>query len=165
MKKYQKIFIALVVVGLITMVAQMFRPKAQVPVNESLLKKISSQNLQFEAELSSDDVYAISDTATFYQLTFGDKSVTLSRNATNQLGVREYLTESDDRKKTLEVIDTKPIITVAGEWVLRSESYPDASSKVAYLWTNNWVYSISTSSPSLYDEVEEIAKSFRYTGD
>ena len=69
-------------------------------------------------------------------------------------------------KLLMSIKSIKTVEVERGDWLIREEVYESEVDTyfVGYLYTNNWVYSISTISPALYDEVEQIARSFKYTG-
>ena len=93
--------------------------------------------------------------------------ILLDRNGTNFSNVDEYLqdlsVENGFKLKKQEKLKIDNMDAVRGE--IEHPSSPNEDNLSYFIYVNNRVYTLSTSSESLYDDLDQIAKSFKYTGD
>lgn len=127
------------------------------------IKTYQSKNLQFNIGPSND--WKIDEGNAFVNLNNNYGKINLSRIATNFYNLSDYLKDFDS-KRTVK-IDLEESLMIDGyDSIKRTENFTGGSiikQKVYYIFIDSWVYSLSTSSESLYDELDQIAKSFRYT--
>lgn len=92
--------------------------------------------------------------------------INVSRNGTNYDSLDSYISDFDT-KRNLIASDVEKITINDYESMSRMVEFPDQSvkQKSYYIYINNWVYIISTFSEGLYDDLDQIAKSFKYTGE
>lgn len=102
----------------------------------------------------------------FTTITFkkNDDSITLSRNGTQFSNLESYLNDFDS-KRQLIVPENNEIIINGYDTVLRTMNFPkqNIKQKSYYIYVDNWVYVIFTKSKSLFNDLDQIARSFRYT--
>lgn len=111
--------------------------------------------------------WEISENRSYADLIDGDDKINVSRNGTNFSNINDYLNDFDS-KRTIEVELEQELTNNGYAMVKRVEKFnggPVNEQKVYYIYVSNWVYALSTSSESLYDELDQITRSFKYTGD
>lgn len=93
-----------------------------------------------------------------------NEAVTISRIGTNNDSIEGFLFDLSDRNKVQ--ISSKKKLNINGyEFMSVVINHPlskTPDTKVYYFYRENFVYSISTKYPELYDDLDFIAKSFRY---
>src|SRR5436190_6221881 len=94
------------------------------------------------------------------------EEIRVSRNGTNNTSLEGYLAEVDYRNTFKDKIVDKQYVIINGIKVLKIISeYPTNSKlnhKGYYFYIDHAIYFISTSSPSLYNDLDQIAQSIRY---
>lgn len=130
---------------------------------DSQNKIISSKFMNFTINVVND--YIINEDQTFIDLVSKNGKINISRISTNFLTIEDYLSDFDQKRK----------ITVDSQEQLSIDSYnaigrieifnggPISQQKVYFIYVSNWVYALSTSSPELYGDLDQIARSFKYT--
>lgn len=93
-------------------------------------------------------------------LTSSEGSISINKTSTNFSTLNEYLVYIQNMNNfTLDGVEELTI----GEKLAISGMIGDE--KITYIYpSRNVVYSVSTTSPDLYDELDQVAQSFRYTG-
>jgi predicted Zn-dependent protease len=86
--------------------------------------------------------------------------INIIKNGTQFTNLKEYLKDFDS-KSSITITNEKQIILNSYETISRMEE-SRGEYKVYYIFTHNSVYVLSTSSPSLYPILDQIAQSFRY---
>ena len=107
--------------------------------------------------------FKVSDTGITLVLKNSNGEVSIIRNGTQYDDLKSYLVAQDlDSNYVIQDVVNMKVdgLTV----VARTESYGDKNIKFYYVYAPNSVYILSTSSEDLYDELDQIAKSFKYTG-
>ncbi len=99
-------------------------------------------------------IYKISNGMNSIFFTNNIGEIRITRQGTNFNDLNGYLTNlgSDIKNKEESVING-----------VNSTSGIIDDQKYYFIYVNNWVYSLSTSSPALYGDLDTIARSFKYT--
>ena len=91
--------------------------------------------------------------------------IIINRNGTNFTDINSYLSDFDLKR----TVKTQPCPSIHTQYIFfcRLETFENLqiTQKIYYLQISTWVYTISTTTPELYDELDQIVKSFRYTGE
>ncbi len=124
-------------------------------------KTYQSKSLKFSVIILTSAL--VKEKQTYVDIIFGDKLINVVRNGTNFQSLIEYLKDFDSKKKE-EVGQENEFIINGYKANSRIENNRAANriQKVYYIYVENWVYSLSTSSPTLYGDLDQIARSFRY---
>ncbi|MBI2621842.1 MAG: hypothetical protein HYW63_04350 [Candidatus Levybacteria bacterium] len=95
-----------------------------------------------------------------------DGQITVNRNGTQFNNLEDYISDFDS-KRNLISSETNNTSINGHEALSRLVEYPDQnySQKSYYIYVEKAVYIFSTTSESLYDELDQIAQSFKYTGE
>ena len=97
------------------------------------------------------------------------QKIGLARNATNWDNLTDYLYKDFDLKRTGLTIESEAASRVEeSQLIKRLEKFtagPVLERKVYYIYVNSWVFTLSTSTPALYDDLDLIAQSFQYFGE
>ena len=135
---------------------------APSPTNIVALKTFQSQLMKFSIQLSND--FQIEEKFTTVILSSSKGEILISRNGTNFKNLKDYLNDLDTKNK-VTIVEQKTLSINDYEVFLRSEKYSGSEkmTKVYVIYVDNWVFAISTTSESLYDDLDPIAQSFRYT--
>ena len=93
--------------------------------------------------------------------------ILIHKTGTNENSIDTFLYEGDSREGNLEkIIVEKRRLKINGldfvEEILQYPARSDLDSEDYYFYKNNSVYSLSTSFPSLYIDLDQIAQSFHY---
>lgn len=172
MKKRKKTnnYLIFILGGIFVFVAILFllqkkqtnQPQSHIISNIDYVKHFNSKSMHFEVNIPNN--FNIKDDDTYLDLFMGDKKINITRIGTNFNSVEEYVQDFDNKRKLVVVNEIKNILD--GKNVLiRIEKFdfgPIDEQKVYYIYVPNWVYSLSTSSPVLYDDLDKIAQSFHY---
>lgn len=170
MKKQIQILVILVLV-ILTGVIIYFRylPKENKPntpvvnkqSNTPKYKTFKSEVINISIQLPQD--YLIEEKLTHVELKKGNNSIGLDRNAHAFRTLKEYLDDADEKDKLefTRVINEFEINSFPA--VIRDELRGGVKVRMYYIFTPDWVYIFSTDSESLYPDLDQIAKSFRYT--
>lgn len=170
LKKIHRQEIVVVGVALLFVVSIMLylRPK-QVIAPESInnfsqeMKEYKSDFLDFSVSFPSK--FQVEEDMTFVNFISSEGIINVSRNGTDFYDIQSYL-QDFDLKRNIQVTseDGENIQGING--VRRIEKFnsgPTERHLAMYFYINNSIYAISTSSEELYDELDQIAQSFRYT--
>lgn len=135
-------------------------PQTQVETNQ--IKTVYSKSLKFSIDVLSSS--SITDAQTYLNITTNGKTIDIVRNGTNFSSLQTYL-EDFDKKKIIIITNNESSIINNYQTVSRIETNPNNElvQKVYYIYVDNWVYSLSTSSEVLFGDLDQIAQSFRYT--
>lgn len=122
-----------------------------------------SKYLQFSVNLPNG--FQATDETSRIVINSDDGQVTVTRNGTQYNDLESYMLDYDSKRKLIST-DENSIIIDGYRALSRLVEFPDqnAKQKSYYVYIDNWVYIFSTSSEELYDDLDEIAHSFRYTG-
>jgi len=122
-----------------------------------------SKDLKFSVSIPSRFQVEEKFTTVFMKNVSGE--ILLSRVATNFENLNNYLDDLSKKNKIL-ITDKKELTinqydSIRGKIQYSSLENPTKTSY--FIYVDNWVYSFSTSSPTLFDDLDQIAQSFRYT--
>ncbi len=170
LKKNQKklVLVSITVILLLTGATVYFKPEILngllIQSQSQSAKFFESKYLKFSVELPSG--FQAIDEATQITIDSQEGKINVSRNGTNYTSLDNYISDFDT-KRYLIASDVEKITVSDYELLSRIVEFPDQSvkQKSYYIHINNWVYIFSTSSEELYDELDLIAKSFKYTGE
>lgn len=133
--------------------------QTQFPVND---RWYHSPTLKFSILVPAE--YTIEDTQITITLTKNNEEITIIRNGTNYQTLEEYLKNSDlksdlkiEQEDKLEINGLKSIKRV--EYFTKG---PKDRHKIYFIFNNSAVYVISTSSDSLFSDLDTITHSFQY---
>ena len=173
MKAYSKYLIYLLLVLVLTSTAAYILKlkKEQTPATtkfyvtpslEKGSKKYTSEQLDFQVNVPEG--FVINSKMTYVDFKSGDGLVDIVRNGKNYNSVEEYLMDLDKRRN-FQVIKEKLIELNGMDASDRLErNLNNAKEQRAfYIYTDGWIYVISTDNSSLYDDLDQIAQSFQYT--
>lgn len=127
------------------------------------LKTFQSKLMKFSINVPSD--FQIREELTFVDLEKNNAKINISKNSTNENDVNGYVKDFDKKRTGLSIEEEESVKIVNLDSVKRIEKFsagPITQQKVYYIYTENKVYSISANEKELYDELDQIALSFRY---
>lgn len=133
------------------------------PSNSNNREYFHSNTLKFSVEVLPE--YQVEEKNTYIDLKSGNLKINISRNGTNFEKISDYL-ESFDKKRMIVISSEEKVKILSYDSVKRIEVFkagPITEQKVYFIYVDNWVYAISTSSEELYSDLDQIAQSFRYT--
>ncbi len=126
-------------------------------------KIFQSRALKLSLQLPKN--WNVEEKLTFIDLVSANGKINVSRIATNFNNLSGYLKDFDN-KRGLKV-STEESLKISGyDSIKRVEIFKGgsiSSQKVYFIYIDGWIYSLSTSSESLYNDLDQIAKSFKYT--
>lgn len=101
---------------------------------------------------------------TYVDITINGFLLDIVRNGTNFKSLKEYVKDFDTKKR-ISVSEEKSSTINGYQSISRIEENIATSKKqkIYYVHVDNWVYSLSTSSEELFDDLDQIAQSFKYT--
>lgn len=167
MKLLLPIIVAILIAGYF-LVGQSLIPKKTTPDVSSSptpitqeLKTFQSKFMKFSIDLPSN--FSATDEPSRITIHGDEGQIYVNRNGTQFNDLDTYLANFDQATKTKISLDEKLVINYY-EARERISSNPDIGiEKTYFIYVENFVYKISTTSQSLYDELDQIAQSFRYT--
>lgn len=127
------------------------------------LKTFKSKIMKFTISVPSS--FQVREEATFVDLEDKGAKINIGKNSTNSNDVNDYVKDFDEKRIGLEVEDQEALKIATLDVIKRIEKFiagPIREQKIYYIYTENKVYSISTTAESLYDDLDQIAQSFRY---
>lgn len=119
-------------------------------------KTFQSKNLKFSITVPS--IFQVEEKFTTVLISKGDNQIMINRNGTNFDKIEDYI--KDLGIKNHFVILNKTSSQING---LEAISGKIEETKIYFLYKNNAVYSFSTNSEALYNDLDQIAQSFKYT--
>jgi len=169
-KKRENKFLSFIVVvvlivfaGVIYIVVSSGNLYKNTPNNQQPSSQIyKSKNLKFSISVSAN--WQVQEDITFVDLISNKGKINISRIATNFNSVKDYL-QDFDLKRSISIKKENEIKINNKESISRIEIFnggPINKQKVYYVYTDNWVYAISTTPESLFDDLDKIAQSFKY---
>lgn len=135
-----------------------------VAQNESQpTKTFESKYLKFKIDLPYG--FQATDETSRITINSNQGQMSITRNGTNYSKLEDYISDFDSKRK-LTASEAKNVLIDGHEALYRNVEYPDQSfkQKSYYIFVGNAVYIFSTSSEAFYDELDQIAQSFKYTG-
>lgn len=123
-----------------------------------------SKYLQFSVDLPNG--FQATDGTSRIAINSDPGTIYVSRNGTQFKDLDSYIADFDSRRK-LTPSDANKLTIDGYEALSRTVVFPDQnySQRSYYVYVNNAIYVFSTSSEELYDELDQIARSFKYTGE
>ena len=126
--------------------------------NENTQSYMAPGEQNYEIEIPLEATIEIGTSST--QVVVGENTIVIIRNGTNFTNLDNYLADLD-MQNLKDVRSKEPFIIDGYNFVSRDLG----SAKQYYGYVEGWIYNFSTSSPELYDDLDQIAQSFRYLGD
>ncbi len=123
----------------------------------------TSNNLNFSIEVS--DAYSIEERSVSVNLIKGNNSVRIGRSCTNFNGISEYLNDLDIKNNKTENTTDENISINGYQTITRQYHETTNLRKIYFIMVGGCVYNLSTTTPDLYPDLDQIAHSFQYTGD
>ncbi|MBI2011973.1 hypothetical protein HYS91_04350 [Candidatus Daviesbacteria bacterium] len=123
----------------------------------------SSSNLKLQLDVPPE--FNMKEETSRLILTSPDGKIYVNRNGTQFNDLVSYL-DNFDKVTKLEVLEKKEIKINKYQSSVRIYKSTDVSptgEKIYFIYSDNFVYKLSTSSKELYDDLDQIAKSFKYT--
>ena len=124
----------------------------------------SSNVMDFTVQIPN--YYQAMEKLTYVDFSKDNLRINVSKNNSNYSNLVDYLKWFDGTRKGLQVNNEKNIEIGGYEGILRIENFSLGlvnQQKIYYLLVNGVIYTLSTSSPLLYPDLDQIAQSFRYT--
>jgi hypothetical protein len=166
-KQKNKIYILIVIlVVFIGVFIFLKKPASQTITNNSIVSTDANRKFyskQFKLELNVPNQFKIVTNDVSISMVKNAQTITLIRNGTNFPALSEYIKDFDSKRDIRIVqsmnnpiagLDSLSRIIKTSDRVITQKSY--------YIFIENTVYIISTSSPELYEDLDKIAKSFHY---
>lgn len=93
--------------------------------------------------------------------------IEIVRNGTTDMKPESILSNFDGMRNPISVISSQNNSLSGYTGILRQEEYPNlgVSKKTQYIFLPGTMFVLSTSSENLYDELDQVAQSFRYLGE
>jgi len=176
MKKNNSLIILAVVIALLvgvvlslkvnkenkTSVPSQSKPNATIDTRERT--KIFQSKL-LKLNIAVPTTFNVKDEGIRLLISNPDGMIILSRNGTQFNLLDDYIKDFDIKHKT-QVLNEKMLTINAHPAFNRIMKYPGSTpvgDKIYFIYVGDAVYHISTSSPVLFDDLDQIAQSFRYT--
>jgi len=120
----------------------------------------SSEVMDFEVEVPSG--FSVEEKIIRVILTFEGNSIYLDKSSTNFDDLDSYIADLDSIDR-VEVIEEKTTSINSLKAVRREVVLGTGEKRLVYdIYAEGLIYTIFTDSPALYDDLDQIAKSFRY---
>lgn len=130
--------------------------KAESTKSAEQTKAFQSKNMRFSINVPLD--FATQEKFTTLILTKNDNEIKISRVATNFDNLEDYLVDLSNKNK-FTVLDSKKLIINEFSSVQGNIN----QERIYFIYADSWVFSMSTTSEALFDDLDQIAKSFQYT--
>jgi len=138
------------------------RPNATIDTRERT--KIFQSKL-LKLNIAVPTAFNVKDEGIRLLISNPDGMIILSRNGTQFNLLDDYIKDFDIKHKT-QVLNEKMLTINSHPSFSRIIKYPGSTpvgDKIYFIYVGDAVYHISTSSPTLFDDLDQIAQSFRYT--
>lgn len=152
-----------VVIYLVVNTNKTYAPQTNTTLNAEEQSKIIKVDT-LKMSVSAPKNYRTEEQITFVDLISEKGKINISRIATNLNDIASYLQDFDSKRKIRVSSKSNGRISNLA-YVERVEDFdggPITKQKVYFIYVDGWVYSLSTSSPALFDDLDTIAQSFRY---
>ncbi len=125
-------------------------------------ERYQSKILQFSVEIPN--YFHVQDESLTINFISSKGTITIIRNGTNFNTLYDYIKEFDSRRR-IKIVSTEKKSINGYESIFRTIEFPAGKStqRSDYIYINNWVYILSTSSKNLYSDLDQIAQSFKYS--
>lgn len=135
----------------------------KVEITSSTVKKYIFSNLNFSVEVPEG--FKAQDTGITVIFSGMNGKIEVARNGTQFNTLDDYLLNSDNKSNI--IVQEERVEKISNyETVQRIEGQGDKSKpkyKIYFIFVRSFVYTLSTDSEALYDDLDQIARSFRYT--
>lgn len=123
----------------------------------------SSQLLRFQITIPAD--FQVNEQYTNLSLSRNNEEIIITRTASQFTHLEDYISSLESKNNikinTLQKLEIDGLNSIKGSIMYTSpENLPE---QVFFIFGNGRVYTLSTSSQNLYDELDQIAHSFHYT--
>lgn len=137
----------------------------QMSTNTAQEQTKTFQSKSLKLSLKIPNAWQVDQGMTFVNIISDQGKVNISRIATNFNDLSSYLTDFDSKRKIAVVSETNLNIEKfnAVDRVEKFNGGPISQQKVYFIYVEGWIYSLSTSSDFLFNDLDQIAGSFRYT--
>lgn len=159
------IVVAIIFLGYLVSIKFIYKPipppeiPSPSPTGQQL-KTFQSSELKFSIDLNEN--YQVTDKLGRVSIVTPNGNLYIERNSTNFNNLGDYLKDLDNRNKTI-VVKEKTKLIFDNQAIDRLVKYRSGEmQKVTIIYANGWVYSIFSDTESLYDDLDQIAQSFRY---
>jgi len=155
------IFLFGLVIYLLGNTNKTYVPQTSTAINTRDVKTYSSKSMKFSIDVP--DRFHVSDAVDKLTLLDNNKEINIIRNGTDYENISDYIANFDARRNLI-ASETKRTFIDGNEALSRLVEFPEENSKQKsyYIYVDNWVYILSTSSESLFPALDQIAQSFRY---
>lgn len=109
--------------------------------------------------------FQVEEKFTAVNLKIDKREIKIDRIGTNFNNIESYLNNLEEKNK-IEIADRKKNkinLLDSIESMIRHPVSKSRDEKAYFIYADNWVYSLSTSSEELFDDLDQIAQSFKYT--
>jgi len=125
-------------------------------------RKFQSQLLDFTVEIPVD--YESKERFTLVEFKKANLTIGVDRNdASAYGGLDAFLLDFDEKNNIRDILHRRELEINGYPAIERVEMRGGSNSKQYYIYVDDWVYVFSTTSEELYDDLDQIVKSFRYT--
>lgn len=145
-------------------ISQVDQPSPKATLLSKQLNTFHSNLLKFDIEIPLG--LEVEEKTSFVDLKRDKSKINISKAGTNIGSISDYVSYFDSKRVGMSVTDQKRLTINGNESIDRIENFSAGSivqQKIYYIYVSNIVYTIATSSPSLYSDLDQIAQSFRYT--
>lgn len=161
--------IILFIIFVIVIIYFVIRPKLDYQTYKSLevdstnssLITFNSKSMSFSLKLPSS--FRVVEGSTFVSIKNDLGEIDIVKNNTNYDRLEDYLKTFDSRRN-LSITNSEQLNmgNLKAEIRLSTDPNTNITQKAYFIYANYSVYIISTTSPELYDDLDMIAKSFKY---
>lgn len=165
-KELRKVLMIMTALFVAVLILVIFNSRDILNLNSGEGKQNKYEFESIQMSLIKPVGWEISEKSSYVDLIKNNEKINLSRSGTNFDNIMSYLRDFDS-KRNLEIEMESTLRNNDYDVIQRIEKFNGGSvnkQKVYYIYVNNWVYALSTSSEDLYDDLDQIAKSFKYTG-
>lgn len=159
MKQTGNVLILIIIVAILAIGAVIYyksnssQPESTKSAEQA--KTIQSKNLKFSVEIPSD--FEKQEKFTTVILNNNGNEIKISRVATNFENLENYLADLSNKNKFN--LSNKENLSINDSVAIRGNTNDE---KIYFIYRDGWVFSISTDSNSLFDDLDQIAHSFHY---
>jgi|SRR3989344_1150568 len=153
-KKYFYVLIVLIVLIaaiflLFILISKSIIPSKNAGPNDNIWNSLERLGANFSVPTG----YQITEGMNAIFLKNGIGEIRITKQGTNYSNLSDYLNGLGITVNDSQTTEVNGFTAVSGTV---------GNQKYYFILTNNWIYSLSTSFPELYDDLDQIARSFRY---
>lgn len=130
-------------------------PSSSLAPSPANLKTFESKTMKIKIEVPEE--FNVEEKFASVKIKTSQGEISVDRNGTNFSNLNDYIKNSQNnlevRITNRKELTINNLISISG--MLEKE-------EIYFIYINNFVYTLSTSSPDLYDDLDQIAQSFRY---